>query len=287
MPAFNAEATLRTAIRSTLLALPRDGEIIVINDGSRDATLSVVEHERARDKRVRIIDMGANRGIATALNAGLYEADCKYAARMDADDVCLPWRIRYAIRSIKRNKSDLVFTSVASFSSYTHVRPSVPIEISAKAMELHLLLVNPVAHSTMVGKKTCLETLGGYRDVPSEDYDLWMRAVASGTRVSRLPMPSQLYRKHAGQITAQEEWQKLASINTLTADAHRDLCQVVLGEDIEAFGSLRLGKIDSPEVQRLFQAVSDAMEDLDTYDRVVLGRQMRVCKAKYVSDSKN
>src|SRR4051794_10401516 len=89
VPAFNAAGTIASAIRSTTRALPRDAEVVVLDDGSADGTADAVR--ALDDARVRVISR-PNRGVAVTLNDLLDATDSELVARMDADDLVLPGR---------------------------------------------------------------------------------------------------------------------------------------------------------------------------------------------------
>src|ERR1700712_449026 len=90
MPAYNAGKYIREAIISVLGQTHRDFELMVINDGSTDDTVSVVLS--FNDPRISIVNK-EHEGIAEALNTGLQLSDTYYIARFDADDVCMPDRL--------------------------------------------------------------------------------------------------------------------------------------------------------------------------------------------------
>jgi teichuronic acid biosynthesis glycosyltransferase TuaG len=87
MPAYNAQKYIKEAIRSVLNQSYTAWELVVINDGSTDATASIVA--AFNDPRIRRIDQ-ENRGVSAARNAGLDAANGKYITFLDADDFLPP-----------------------------------------------------------------------------------------------------------------------------------------------------------------------------------------------------
>ena len=90
MPVYNGEKYLRAAIDSILGQTFTDFELLVINDGSEDKTVSIVESYQ--DKRIRLIHNEGNLRIVATLNIGLDLARGEYVARMDCDDISMPTR---------------------------------------------------------------------------------------------------------------------------------------------------------------------------------------------------
>lgn len=101
IPAYNAEATLDATLTSVRNQSHVDLEIIVVDDGSRDATRSVALAHAAADPRVRLLRQ-ENGGVASARNAGLAVASADYVAFVDADDLCAPERTAKLLSAIDR-----------------------------------------------------------------------------------------------------------------------------------------------------------------------------------------
>ncbi|WP_277359142.1 glycosyltransferase family 2 protein [Arthrobacter vasquezii] len=274
MPAYNAGGTVETAILTTLRAMPSDSELVVVDDASQDHTATVLEQLSNRDKRVRVVTMKTNCGIAEALAQGMKVSDSKYIARMDADDIALPWKFSQGFGQLSSG-ADICFSTVTVFQKGLHVRPSLPVSISGAAMRLSLLVVNPVAHPTMLARREAIEASGGYRQVASEDYDLWMRAATAGYKLVRSSFPGLLYRRHAGQITAQHSWKLKAMFDEETARAHSDLTKVVLGREFSVYRWLRGDRNSNlrEEVEEFFSLLYAEAKQFRGLERAVLMRQ--------------
>ncbi|GAB3701065.1 glycosyltransferase family 2 protein [Corynebacterium nasicanis] len=231
LPARNAAATIATAVSSTLRALPADAVLHVLDDGSTDATaeraLAAGTRKGVVDPRLRVDSRPGAGGLAHALNGMLAETDSAVVARMDADDITLPWRFATSLPALRRG-TDVVFTQIMRSTGRTLV-PGAPLGIGPQAFPLHLLLTNPVSHPTMVGRREALERVGNYRAVPAEDYDLWLRLAAAGVGLRRLPLSALIYRHHPQQITADPEWARRSWHDPLQAEAFADLSEQLTG----------------------------------------------------------
>lgn len=91
MPAYNAAAHLLEAIDSILAQSFEDFELLVVDDGSTDNTLALVQS--IDDKRIRVERLSVNKGRPTARNMALGRARGRYLAWMDADDIAIPHRL--------------------------------------------------------------------------------------------------------------------------------------------------------------------------------------------------
>ena len=204
MPARNAEQTIKSAIRSLLVSLPRESEILVFLDGCEDGTESKVRSFRSG--RIRILKSEENVGVAEALNRLAAISRGKYLARLDADDISLPWRF-WRYKSIL-SKVDLAFSTQVNFSrgKMLFVRQPLLLPLNNAEVRESLKISNVLVHSTVIMHKEAFQKLGGYTKVPAEDYNLWLRASHQGLSLVRSSIPKVLFRLHAGQLSKSPDW---------------------------------------------------------------------------------
>ncbi|WP_257180974.1 glycosyltransferase family 2 protein [Corynebacterium cystitidis] len=278
LPAQNAASTVARAVSSTLRALPSDAELVVLDDGSTDHTAASARAGATRkgvvDKRLRIERRDGSGGIATALNWLLHHTDSEFVARMDADDICLPWRFHTPVRALEGG-DDVVFSQVNNFTG-RKLKPAAPVPIPPDAFSFHLLLTNPVSHPAMVAQRSTLETLGGYRDVPAEDYDLWMRAALHGARLRRVASWGLLYRVHPEQITASPTWRHASWRDPQQAEIFAQLSKKITGITLERLVSIALAPPEEKDAQlRHFEdAVLSAIDALTVPQRLIVKNKL-------------
>lgn len=282
MPAHDAAATIGAAVRSTLRALPAGAGVLVVDDGSTDGTPEVLERLAARHHQLRWRRSESNRGVGASLAWLVEHADAPLIARMDADDVCLPWRFRPALAAMRRARAELCFTGALNVSADLRpLRPTVAWPMGPTAARYDLLVDNSLFHGGLIARRETLQDLGGYRAVEAEDYDLWLRAAAAGRRILRVPWQGYLYRTHPAQVTGgQGHHERMRSSREL-AQAHAGLEEVAVGRRIGAYRALHtraddLGARDRALVLELHDAMEAAMArdtTLSRVDRTLLERR--------------
>ena len=108
MPVYNASGTIRDAVDSVLRQTYQNYELIIIEDCSKDDSLSIVRSYEQADSRIRVIENPENKGVAFSRNAGVQAADGDYIALLDSDDVWL--RTSWNSRSSCWKKTKAQFT---------------------------------------------------------------------------------------------------------------------------------------------------------------------------------
>lgn len=194
MPAWNAAASLPSALDSLRAQSLADFEILAVDDGSTDRTPGILHDYARRDGRIRVLRL-PHGGIVAALNAGLAEARGEYVARMDADDLCAPYRLERQA-GLLDTRPDLGLASClvefggdrAACGGYGHYVDWINTLVSHEDISLHRFAESPLAHPSVVFRRELAERFGGYRQGPfPEDYDLWLRWLAAGVRMEKAP----------------------------------------------------------------------------------------------------
>ena len=224
MPARNAASTIKKAVGSTLRALPADSELLIHDDASSDDTAQIID--TFTDRRVKLYRSDTSKGVAGGLNYLLNISDSRFVGRMDADDICLPWRFRIS-RSALSNELTFLFMGVVHFGD--QIRPTAPIRLSPESLRATLLLENPFAHPTFFGERSGLARVGYYHECAAEDYELWLRLAASGENGIRTATPGILYRNHAGQTSRKLDWRASALDEDSFRASYINFVQTVFG----------------------------------------------------------
>ncbi len=223
MSVYNGEAYLDQAIESVLAQSFADFEFLILDDGSKDASRSIIERFARADPRIRLIAR-ENRGLIASLNQLFEIARAPLVARLDADDVCAPNRFARQAAFLAAHPdhglvgcdTPYIDASGAPAKNPPIARPHCHADLVAN------LETGPlVCHSAVMVRRSLVLAAGGYRSAytHAEDYDLWLR-LASMTRLANLPDPLLYYRITPEQISARHmvEQARNASIAWL---AHR------------------------------------------------------------------
>ncbi len=203
MPVRNGEAWLGAAIESVLGQTLADFELIVVNDGSTDATPDIISALSGRDERIITIGQPRQLGLVKALNAALAVARAPFVARLDADDMALPERLMCQTRCFDE-QPDLVLLGSWAERIDDRGRRTGALRPETDPARLAVVLStrNPLVHSSVMMRTALVKKLGGYREafLGAEDFDLWLRLSEHGA-VAILPQILVRYRVHGNSVT--------------------------------------------------------------------------------------
>jgi glycosyltransferase involved in cell wall biosynthesis len=215
MPAYNAEATIASAIGSVLRQTRSDFELIVVDDGSTDATTSRIE-PFLRDSRILLISQ-PNRGPSAARNTAIAAARGKYVSLLDSDDLWLPHYMETMGATLDADANagvayiDSAWILENSTGRIRRVRrveavtPRAPSNVMQPREFLRDLLAR--GNYVFVGatiRQSVLDQVGGFRiEVQGvEDYEMWLRIASHGYRFVRCPPRLVIYRVRSGQLSS-------------------------------------------------------------------------------------
>ena len=252
LPARDAAATLPEALAGVLAQEGVELEVVCVDDGSTDGTRGILEDARRRDDRVRVVQ-GEGGGLTAALNLGLAHCRGALIARMDADDLVRPDRLRL--------QADLLLREPALGAAGSLVR-CIPRPLSAGLARLEDWLDSlvtarqcrdgrfieaPLVHPSATFRREALDRVGGWQDHGwAEDWDLLLRLVEAGFELAKVPEVLLWWRDSPGRLTR-------------TGAAYRESQMVRLRAHYLARGPLRSRPFDllgaGPTGKRLARAL--------------------------------
>ncbi|QEM69418.1 glycosyltransferase [Geobacter sp. FeAm09] len=208
MPVRNEARYLTAALESLFRQTMVDWELVVVDDGSTDATPAMLAAAARRDPRVRPLRCREG-GLVAALNEGLAACRAPLIARMDGDDIAHPRRLEMQADLLDAEPG--IGLAACAFRHFP--RPAIKqgmVAYEAWQNGLHdhgtimrdLFVESPFVHPSVMLRRDLLAGVGGYRDCGwPEDYDLWLRLAAAGCRFARLAQPLFFWRDHPERAT--------------------------------------------------------------------------------------
>jgi len=227
MSVYNGAPSLRETMDSVLSQEGIDLELIVVNDGSTDATGEILAEYISRDSRVNAISQ-ENQGLTRALIAGCAQGRGKYIARQDCEDVSLPGRFARQRDILEANPVAVMVSCATRFVGpsdeelYTVAQLSKELEEGLGQLAVEKVR-GPSHHGSMMFRRSTYDQVGGYRAAfpVAQDLDLWMRLAEVGRC---LAIPDVLYQAKmtAGSISATRRREQFrAALSILACAAAR------------------------------------------------------------------
>ena len=206
MACYNAAAYVEEAIASVLRQTWTHTEIIVVDDGSRDASPDIVRHlAEIHPDRVRLKHL-KHSGPYPARNLGLSHARGDYIAFLDADDW---WRedcLEKLLTTLQAEAADLSYCGWQNVGEHIlSPEPYVPPAYEKEDPVAAFLKSCPWPIHAALIRRSVLDAVKGFSErlFSSMDYDLWLRILAHTTNIVRVPEVMAYYRWHGdGQISA-------------------------------------------------------------------------------------
>jgi hypothetical protein len=188
MAVYNGEQYVRLAIESVLTQDFRDFELVIVDDCSTDATPAIIAGYA--DLRIVYVRNQANLGQTPSLNAGLALSRAPLVARIDADDVFLPGKLRRQYEFMQAHPEVAVCGTSAmridAEGAETGVNrlPTAPLDIRFRALR-----TVPVCHVSVMMRRDVIVAAGGYaeRYRYAADFALWSRLLRDNQIITNLP----------------------------------------------------------------------------------------------------
>lgn len=236
MPSYNHAKYVVQAARSVLDQTHRLLELVVIDDGSSDGSVELLQ--AIDDPRMKLV-VQENQGAHAAINRGLEMARGDYLAVINSDDVFAPTRVAECLKALDREQTDFACswirvvdeagTEQGIKQGWKNMRPSWSSEATEHAFwlgedfALNLLAGNFVSTtSNMLFRRRLYEQVGGMRNLRfAHDWDFMLR-LAPDFGCSMVPQPLLKYRQHgANTISSNRKWMLFEVVWTLAANLHR------------------------------------------------------------------
>lgn len=238
MPLYNSEKYISDAINSILKQSLENFELLILNDGSSDSGAKVVKN--FKDPRLDIITHAENKGLVSSLNELIKISRGKYIARMDADDISLPDRLKKQTLFLEKHQEfGMVGSLYAKIDSNGLIQNVEAVPISNSDIKLGLLVKNCFAHGSIMFRRSVL----AYSNYPyelnyphAEDYALWLR-LRKTTKMANLSEVLYLWRKHDQSVSSNNVSMQLETVKKLVNNQNKLIRKVELSELMRLFKS--------------------------------------------------
>ncbi len=205
MPVYNGEKYLKEAIDSILNQTYANFEFIIINDGSTDKTEEIILSYT--DSRIVYVKNKENFQLVKTLNKGIALAKGKYIARMDADDISLPYRFEQQKYFLDKYKDIGIIGSCVEIFGDSIKSKKWKVPLNSLEIKISSIFRTPFIHPSVMIKKEIIDTYKllydeKYKD--AEDYELWIR-ILRNTKGANIPKVLLKYRVLETSITRQAE----------------------------------------------------------------------------------
>ncbi len=220
--AYNVEKYIEECINAVINQTYKNLEIIVVNDGSSDSTLSKLHSLSEKDSRIKIINNSKNLGFISSLNIGIEYVSGDYVARTDADDITKPDWIEKILGCLEKEKHIIAMGSYiqvlseqgngSNLSNYYEDGQIWKNPTEHKDIFEQMLFRNPIHNNSMVVRSSVFNQYGLRFDSSykhTEDYKFWLDVSRLGY-LANYPEPLVYYRFHSNQTSSlHNEYQNL------------------------------------------------------------------------------
>jgi glycosyltransferase involved in cell wall biosynthesis len=200
IPTYNGERYIREAIESVIDNGITDFEVVIVDDASTDATVSMIES--IRHPAIRLSRNSRNLGVAETRRRSVSLLRGHYLALLDQDDIAVPGRFRAQIDRLETvGGPDIVGGAVENFGEFESVKPYYFSDAEIRSV---LLFNSAIANPAVCMKVAPLSNgLIAYSAEagPAADYALWVDAMMAGLRLENLAMVVTRYRRHPKSMT--------------------------------------------------------------------------------------
>lgn len=195
MPCFNAKKYILDAINSVLEQTYPYWELIIIDDCSTDGSADLILEYFGKDKRIKMVRLKQNSGIAVARNTGIELANGRYIAFLDSDDLWLPFKLEKQLDFMQKNNLALTYSSYFIIDRNGKI---IGIRNAPKMLTYKMLL-----KSNFIGNLTGIydiSVLGKVysENVKHEDYTLWLKILKKVKYAKGIQEPLAKYRVSVG-----------------------------------------------------------------------------------------
>ena len=193
MPAYNSEKYISASIQSVLNQTYHNWELILIDDGSVDNTISIIKSFEAKDNRIRFYQNENNIGVSRTRNKAISLAIGNWVAFLDSDDIWKSEKLEVQLSFAQKYKAEFIFTGSAYINEEGIPLPGilqVPQKVNLSRLNYH----NVISCSSVLLKKNFFTDVKMEDDSMHEDYAVWLKILKKGKIAYGIDKPLLIYR---------------------------------------------------------------------------------------------
>lgn len=193
MPAYNAERYIRQAIESVQSQTCDQWELLVIDDGSTDGTVGIVQAISEQDGRIHLIRNENNLGVARTRNVGLDAARGEMIALLDSDDYWYPEKLEKQLRLAQQTGADVIYCSYMMHYD-DEKRPEKQYAVPSTTDYDKMLTESVISCSTALIRMKAIGDQRFHSEYFHEDYVFWLELLRKGAKAVGCEEPLAVYR---------------------------------------------------------------------------------------------
>lgn len=202
IPVHNAEQYIEQTVRSVQAQTEQDFELLLVEDNSKDASVKVLKKLAAEDARIRVFLNGEPHGACHARNLGIREAEGRYLAFLDADDLWHPEKLAKSLAYMRETDGAFVFTAY-EFGDREANGTGKIVHVPARLTYRQALPRTVIFTSTVVFDLTKLQKEQIFMpDITSEDTATWWNILRSGVTACGLDENLVTYRRAGKSLSS-------------------------------------------------------------------------------------
>lgn len=205
LPFYNAPF-LQEAIESILEQSFQNFELILVNNASTDASLQVAKSFASQNRVILIHE--EQRGVSYAANAGIRESKGRFIARMDADDIASPERLKQQVEMFQTDEELGVVSGLIEYmgseenEGFIHYVNWLNTITEPDEIALNQFVEFPLANPTMMIRKSLFDSYGMFLDKGfPEDYEFFLRLQAQKVKMKKVNQPVLKWRDSENRLT--------------------------------------------------------------------------------------
>jgi len=198
---YNCEKFLNDTIKSVLAQTYNHWEMIIVDDMSTDFSVKIINQFIEQDNRIKLIKLKINSGAAVARNRAIEEAEGRYIAFLDSDDLWLPNKLESQLNFMQKNNYAFTYTDY-NLISEDNIRYGDTFQAKRESTYNDLLKTCSIGCLTVIYDTKILGKVFMPLILRRQDYGLWLKILKSIDKAYCLSEPLSIYRTRNGSISS-------------------------------------------------------------------------------------